>query len=64
MHTHLSDAAVDSTGSRRPLILVVTVATVWPQALVQACVLQLIRNTFGYASRNHWETMAKDLRSI
>jgi putative transposase len=37
---------------------------VWPQALVQACVLQLIRNTFGYASRNHWETMAKDLRSI
>ena len=64
MHTHLTDAAVDSTGSRRPLILVVTVAPVWPQTLVQACVLQLIRNTLGYASRNHWETMAKDLRSI
>ena len=63
MHTHLTDAAIDSTGSRRPLILVVTVTTV-AIGTGPACVLQLIRNTFGYASRNHWETMAKDLRSI
>jgi len=37
---------------------------VWPQALVQACVLHLIRNTFRYASRRYWEQMAKDLRPV
>ncbi len=41
-----------------------SITTVWPQALVQACVLHLIRNTFRYASRKYWETMAKDLRPI
>jgi putative transposase len=38
--------------------------TVWPQTLVQACVLHLIRNTFRYASRRYWEQMAKDLRPV
>jgi putative transposase len=38
-----------------------SITTVWPQALVQACVLHLIRNTFRYASRKYWETMAGDL---
>jgi transposase-like protein len=33
--------------------------TVWPQALVRACVLHLIRNTVRYASRRCWEQMAK-----
>lgn len=41
-----------------------SITTVWPGALVQACVLHLIRNTFRYASRKHWETMAKDLRPV
>ena len=41
-----------------------SITTVWPQALVQACVLHLIRNTFRYASRKYWETMAKDLRPV
>jgi putative transposase len=40
------------------------ISTVWPQALVQACVLHLIRNTFRYASRRYWEQMAKDLRPV
>jgi len=40
------------------------IGTVWPQALVQACVLHLIRNTFRYASRRYWEQMAKDLRPV
>jgi transposase-like protein len=41
-----------------------SITTVWPQALVQACVLHLIRNTFRYASRRYWEQMAKDLRPV
>ena len=41
-----------------------SITTVWPQALVQACVLHLIRNTFRYASRKYWEPMAKDLRPV
>ncbi len=41
-----------------------SITTVWPQALVQACVLHLIRNTFRYASRKYWEQMAKDLRPV
>jgi putative transposase len=40
------------------------ISTVWPQALVQACILHLIRNTFRYASRRYWEQMAKDLRPV
>jgi putative transposase len=40
------------------------ITTVWPQALVQACVLHLIRNTFRYASRRYWEQKARDLRSV
>ena len=33
--------------------------TVWPQTLVQACVLHLIRNTFRYASRRYWEQIGQ-----
>lgn len=38
--------------------------TVWELATVQTCVIHLIRNTFRYASRQHWEKMAKDLRPV
>ena len=31
--------------------LVESVADVWPLAIVQTCVLQLVRNTFRYASK-------------
>src|SRR3954451_18297104 len=41
-----------------------SITTVWPQALVQACVLHLIRNTFRYAARQYWEQMARDLRPV
>lgn len=37
---------------------------VWPQAIVQTCLLHLIRNTFRYASKADWERIAKDLRPI
>lgn len=36
----------------------------WPLAVVQTCVLHLIRHTFRLASRADWEKPAKDLRPI
>jgi putative transposase len=40
------------------------VSSVWPQAIVQTCVLHLLRNSFRYASRKDWPTIAKDLKPI
>src|SRR5262249_53232870 len=40
------------------------IADVWPQAIVQTCVLHLIRNSFRYASKADWGPIAKDLRPI
>lgn len=36
----------------------------WPLAIVQTCVLHLIRNTFRFASKADWDTMARDLRPV
>jgi putative transposase len=41
-----------------------SVAAVFPQAIVQACVIHLIRATLRYASRRYWDQLAKDLRAI
>lgn len=40
------------------------VNTVWSEAIVQTCVVHLIRNSFRYASRKDWTAMAKDLKPI
>src|SRR5581483_6150099 len=40
------------------------VSSVWPQAIVQTCVLHLLRNSFRYASRKDWPAIAKDLKPI
>jgi putative transposase len=40
------------------------IAATWPLAIVQTCVLHLIRNTFRLASRADWDAMARDLRPI
>lgn len=40
------------------------VNTVFPAAIVQACVIHLIRATLRYASRKYWDALAKDLRAI
>ena len=40
------------------------VSTVFPQAIVQACVIHLIRATLRYASRKYWDHLARDLKSI
>lgn len=40
------------------------ITTTWPRAIVQTCVLHLIRNTFRFAARQHWDALAKDLRPV
>jgi putative transposase len=40
------------------------VSNVWQQTLVQTCVIHLLRNSFRYASRQHWEKIARDLKPV
>ena len=40
------------------------IETVWPQAITQACVVHLLRNSFRYASKRDWAAIAKDLKPI
>jgi putative transposase len=40
------------------------VNTVWPQAIVQACIIHLIRGSFRYASRKYWDELSRDLKPI
>jgi putative transposase len=41
-----------------------SVNAVFPLAIVQACVIHLIRATLRYASRRYWDQLAKDLKAI
>jgi transposase-like protein len=41
-----------------------SIAAIWPQAIVQTCVLHLIRHTFRLAGRHDWEAIAKTLRPV
>jgi len=36
----------------------------WPLAIVQTCVLHLIRNTFRFASKADWDKLARELRPV
>src|SRR6187551_3392534 len=38
--------------------------TVWPKTVVQTCVVHLLRNSFKYASRHHWDAIAKALKPV
>src|SRR3954451_793136 len=40
------------------------IATVWPQTITQTCVVHLLRNSFRYAGRQHWDAIAKALRPV
>jgi transposase-like protein len=40
------------------------VSAVWDRAIIQACVIHLLRNIFRYASRKYWEQIAKDIRPV
>ncbi len=40
------------------------ITVVWPQAVVQLCVVHLIRASLRYASRKYWAPLARDLRLV
>src|ERR687885_1852944 len=40
------------------------IGEVWPQAVVQTCIVHLIRASFRYASKADWATIARDLKPI
>ncbi|MET0135530.1 MAG: IS256 family transposase [Kibdelosporangium sp.] len=40
------------------------VGQVWPRTIVQTCIVHLLRNSFRYASRKDWATIAKDLKPV
>jgi transposase-like protein len=40
------------------------VGNVWPQAVVQTCIIHLIRNTFRLASRRDWDALKHDVKPI
>src|SRR3954454_18752273 len=41
-----------------------SVNAAFPAAIVQTCVIHLIRGSFRYASRRHWDQLAKDLKPV
>ena len=41
-----------------------TVNAVWEKAVVQTCIVHLLRNSFKYASKLHWAQVAKDLKPV
>ena len=41
-----------------------SVNAAFPAALVQTCIIHLIRNTFRYASRKYWDKISFDLKPI
>ena len=40
------------------------VGNAWPQAIVQTCIVQLIRNTFHLASKRDWDALKRDVKPI
>jgi putative transposase len=40
------------------------ISATWPLAVIQTCVLHLIRNTFRYASKADWDKMSRELRPV
>lgn len=40
------------------------IAAVWPQTITQTCIVHLLRNSFRYAGRQHWDAIAKALKPV
>ncbi len=41
-----------------------SITTTWELAVVQTCIIHLIRNTFRFASRKYWDQIARDRRPV
>ena len=37
---------------------------VWPQTIVQTCIVHLLRNSYKYASKRDWGAIARDLKPV
>jgi putative transposase len=63
---------IKNRGTRDVLMLVCdglkglpdAVNNVWDQAVVQTCIVHLLRNSFKYASKRDWAQVAKDLKPV
>ncbi len=40
------------------------VGNVWPQAIVQTCIIHLLRNTFRLTSRKYWDEIKRDVKPV
>jgi putative transposase len=40
------------------------ITTVWPATIAQTCIVHLLRNSFRYAGRQHWDAIAKALKPV
>ena len=40
------------------------IGMVWPAAITQTCIVHLLRNSFRYAGRQHWDAIAKALKPV
>jgi len=40
------------------------ISTVWPRTITQTCIVHLLRNSFRYAGRQHWDAIAKALKPV
>jgi transposase-like protein len=40
------------------------VNAVWDRAVIQACVIHLLRNTFRFTSGKYWYEIARDIRPV
>jgi transposase-like protein len=59
------DVAGRRSGNSRNGTRTKTVLTeIWELAVVQTCIVHLIRNTFRYAARQYWDELARDLRPV
>jgi putative transposase len=40
------------------------ITAVWEQTITQTCIVHLLRNSFRYAGRQHWDVIAKALKPV
>jgi transposase-like protein len=40
------------------------ITAVWPPTITQTCIVHLLRNSFRYAGRQHWDAIAKALKPV
>jgi hypothetical protein len=62
-------AEIENRGTQDCLIVVCDglkglPAAIWPQTIVQTCIVHLLRNSFKYVSKKDWAAIARDLKPV